>query len=601
MTTGAPADPLHLEGFRVRMYRAIRDSGFVPVYPLTALVGRLLSGKSSLLRALSGIAPAWRNPYSLELDWPRDGRRALSSEHIVCAAVFRLAESAREELERAGLIGAETRGIHLGRDYAGGFLAEEWRAPSSAEGITDDYRFETRSSELRDYVLAHLPTILFAEPDSQLPDRIALARFGAPDERSEPDGLAALTRLAARAGLDLTQDVEAVSDSAVRAAAGGLRAQLEQCGLATELELELERNAGQPRLRITSGPERKALSQLAREARLRLTLDLRVAAARLDGPAPILLLDGPGRVFNRKQRPRLQALLQRYVPASAAVLYTARLPFDIDLQFPEQVLVLSPVPAGRQVRNAHGDAQVELSVRAALGMTGRASFRIDDLNLIVEGQSDLRILHALDELLRRSGEAGLPNDVNLASAGGSHEVAAISAFLGVQGLGVLALVDSDLAGVTADSELEQAIHEDPRLERVESLQLAHAAGLGVLNATIEDLFPAGFYLRVAREVCEPRALPAIERAAASFEAAPPDTDRNLVSRLSRSFETSGTHFPKARVARALVARLTRMQTVASLPPGMLPPARRLMKTIRDAAARVRVSLPQAEPGDAGGS
>lgn len=81
---------MKLSAFRVQMYRSIIDSGWIKISPLTTLVGKNESGKTSLLRALHKLNPFTPEPYSLEREWPRGHRKQQSRSHVVCRGKFLL-------------------------------------------------------------------------------------------------------------------------------------------------------------------------------------------------------------------------------------------------------------------------------------------------------------------------------------------------------------------------------------------------------------------------------------------------------------------------------------------------------------------------------
>jgi len=63
---------LRMIRFRVRNFRNIDDTGWVPVERVTALVGRNESGKTALLKALHKFNPATPEPYNPQREFPRD-------------------------------------------------------------------------------------------------------------------------------------------------------------------------------------------------------------------------------------------------------------------------------------------------------------------------------------------------------------------------------------------------------------------------------------------------------------------------------------------------------------------------------------------------
>lgn len=97
---------MKLIAFRVTMYKGILDSGWVEVNPLTVLVGKNESGKTSLLRALYKL-----NPYNLESldphnsdsynrakEWPRAHLAEQDEGHAVCRAKFQLSGQEKSQL-----------------------------------------------------------------------------------------------------------------------------------------------------------------------------------------------------------------------------------------------------------------------------------------------------------------------------------------------------------------------------------------------------------------------------------------------------------------------------------------------------------------------
>ncbi len=559
------------------MYRSVRDSGPVPIFPLTVLVGRRQSGKTSLLRALAGLDVGRARPFSLEDDWPRGSRQPRGSEHVVCSATLGLEDPTAETGAPGG--GDPEKRLRVGRTYDGALVVEEWRRSEESVGVGEAGSFRRADERLNAYAREHLPRILFSEHNSLIPGAVSADVLASPGPAEEESGVAALSQLLRETGMGPDEVVHGLSPRKVRESGEQVRAVFEERGFSPGLVLDVDR--GQLVLSIERGGVRTAADRLPKDEQLRLTVELRLAAAALDTDRrTVLLLDGPGRSFRRAAQGRMRRMLDAYACQGITVIYTARMPFQIELQHSEQVLVLAPRREGAMVDPCGHPSEPQLAVRAALGMTGRTSFTVNDLNLIVEGTTDARILEALDKLLEKSGREGLPGDLTLTSAQGAEEVAAVSTFLGRQGLGVIALFDSDSAGLTGNEHLREAAHRRPRMERLEWLQLGKAAGMDHGNAAIEDLFPQDYYMDAARIVCGRANEGLIARAAR-------DVDGNPAARLSRIFQAQGRRFPKGKVVEALAERLEGMSSVDQLPEGMIEPVVRLMAAIRDAASRLR--------------
>ena len=93
---------LNVKRFRVKNYRNIDDSGWIPLEKVTALVGRNEAGKTTLLKALHKFHPAIEEPYNAQREFPRDRFTAEyrdGADWPVCLVEFELSESFRKELE----------------------------------------------------------------------------------------------------------------------------------------------------------------------------------------------------------------------------------------------------------------------------------------------------------------------------------------------------------------------------------------------------------------------------------------------------------------------------------------------------------------------
>ena len=110
---------MELIEFRVSMYKGIIDSGWIKVEPLTVVVGKNESGKTSLLKALHKLNPYNPEPYEMIKEWPRARRRERSEEHVVCQARFHLSDQEKSALAEIAKRETFPEILEVSRNYAG--------------------------------------------------------------------------------------------------------------------------------------------------------------------------------------------------------------------------------------------------------------------------------------------------------------------------------------------------------------------------------------------------------------------------------------------------------------------------------------------------
>ncbi len=559
---------VELRSFRVRLFRSILDSGPVPVFPLTALVGRNQSGKTSLLEALFRLHPRTPRGYDAERDWPKARRRLRVEEVVPCVAELALPlEVARELGARAGLAGPPPRTLSVGRTYGGALEV-------ALDGVSHGSARE-----------------LCAACDALLPPFVLLAREGLLEGSTDP---VALAERRARGGANAADhsfqallELAELDPRELRPplSRGGAQRRLAEASRrltarlrplrAGHRSLALEGGDGRLTLFLAAGAHGlRPLDAYPDDERWRLSLDV-LCERFAHGTAGrgVLLLDEPARHFRGAGEDALAeelALLAR----GHTVLHTAPLPFRTSLAHEEQVLVLGWSPGGPKLRGGPlpgpGGAW---DLRAALGMSGRRGFLIGETHLVVEGSQDARLLETLSDLARRSGEAGLPAELEIVAAGGAYEVAHVAAFLTRRGLGVVALFDGDQAGRAGRAELLLRWHEVPPPGRALALDLGRALGLR-RESSIEDLFPPEWYFERARRTL-------------ATEAGPLPPDGKLADRVEAAFAARGARFDKGSVNESIRRELEAAPSLGSLPPELARRARRLVATLRRALERVR--------------
>ena len=548
--TSQRPDRVELRGFRVQLFRSIVDSGEVPVFPLTALVGRNRSGKTSLLEALYRLHPGTPRGYDAHRDWPADRRRQGVASVAPCTAEFELPEEVARGFAKGG--GELPRRLRIARTYGGELLAELDGA-RIAEAVADllpPFVLLAREGLLESSIELLKPGNRHSSAEESVFALFAVAGL----ERNELDahtGRAARRRRLAEASLRLTERL------------GGGRT------------FAFESSGGLLALFVAQGSARlRSLEALDDAERWRITLDVLLAhAGGTNNARPVLLLDEPAGAFRGRGEAALAEELAR-LAQHHTVLHTAPMPFHTTLAHDEQVLVLGWSETGPRVRGAPlPGKEGGWELRAALGMGGRRGFLVAETSLVVEGSQDAQMLEVLILLARRSGEAGLPADIGIVAAGGAWEVAHVAAFLARRGLGVVALFDGDDAGRAGRAGLLERLHTQPTTGRVLALDVGRILGLRQRTSSLEDLFPPDWYLDQVRGLGPaPDSLPPGEM---------------LTARVEAAFAAAGARFDKSAVNEAVREALGRAASLDDLPPELARRIRRLLLILRRALERVR--------------
>lgn len=274
----------------------------------------------------------------------------------------------------------------------------------------------------------------------------------------------------------------------------------------------------------------------------------------------VVLLDEPGLHLHPDAQRDLLRRMEAYANGNTLV-YTTHLPFMIDLREPDRIRVLSETPNGTVVTDDLTQTQPEakLVLQAALGMSGSNSYLLSPQNLVVEGVDDYWIVTELSNLLERSGDAHLHDDIFVTPAGGASEAAYIATLMIGQGLDVVVLLDSDRAGNDVRDGLVKKWLTRYNHSRCQILSLGEAIQSTSVEFSIEDMFPDDFYLAKVNEAYK-KELMGVKLSANHLRG-----NGQLCKRVERALSEQGITFNKGRVAKLLRHSLSTMKGASALP------------------------------------
>lgn len=668
---------MQLRAFRVQMFRGFRDSGWIEVSPLTVLVGKNESGKTSLLTALHKLNPFNPEPYNMAREWPRGFRDIRSESQVVCTARFELTHEEVSELCAITGRDSEQMEVEVTRDYAGhvevyfgeGVYPDKLhpndidrildRIPPIPEAVGEGFRqqarecedeakrlaHEGRFSELgqvatdhsqkltaavtpgnpqpinsnemqfqnayldalrqvlealtaspsiqakaHEYVIGHLPTFVYMSDYRAFTGSAQLDLIQQRRQRNQlTEEDKTLLMIMHLSGLDLDSEVRKGSESDRE------QRQYDLDDASATLTREISERWHQKRYEVQYRADGQLFYTFVKDERdpslIRLeerskgfqwffSFDLMfMHETQGTFKNSVILLDEPGLHLHPNAQRDLLRRMEAYAEDNT-LIYTTHLPFMIDLRHPDRIRVLSETEEGIVVTADLTQTQPEAKfvLQAALGMSGSSSHLVAQRNVVVEGVNDYWIVTELSNLLQRSGENGLPDDIFITPAGGASEAAYIATFMIGQKLDVVVLLDSDRSGNEArDSLVKQWLtryHNHPATV----LSLGPVLGVADRDVMIEDLFPDTFYCDLVKQTYQ-KDLAAVGISSLTLRGNGPVTKR-----VESTFAEAGLKFNKGSVAKRLRASLSHMHDASSLPPETLNKAQCLIGALRKALA-----------------
>jgi predicted ATP-dependent endonuclease of OLD family len=673
---------MQLVEFRVQMYRSIIDSSWVKVTPLTVVVGKNESGKTTLLKALHKLKPGSPAPYSIENEWPRGRRQARNPKQIACEARFSFSSKELAELET--LFGEKPRAdaiVEIGRAYDNSLtvrfpakfvprrltqleIAKHFAATVPVAADPTGSTFQSTATALRAPISALAMSDRFADIPALATEHIAKLKSalseadtparGAEDayvstyaghlktlattlnnqptltSRAEAlvpqwmptfiymsdyrsfTGAAQLDQVAQRknggslneedktllmilklSGLDLDQEVRKGNDNNTREqrqydmadASATLTNTISDRWKQRKYEVEFRADGllFYTFVKDERDPSLIKLDERSKGFQWFFSFDL-LFMHESGGTFKdcVLLLDEPGLHLHPDAQKDLLRRLEAYAKGNT-LIYTSHLPFMIDLRQPSRIRVMSETADGNAVSDDLTKSQPEgkLVLQAALGMSRSSSYMVAERNLVVEGVDDYWIVTELSNLLIRSGETGLPDDVLITPSGGASEAAYIATFMIGQKLQVIVLLDTDKAGADAHDDLVKQWLTRYQEKHAEVLSIGPSVGIKDREFAIEDMFPEDYYRKAVEETySKPLAVAGVTTLTLK------GSDM-VVKRVERAFEALGIVFNKGSVAKRLRHRLSQMKTTSDLPPDTLTRARELIKSINAAFEAIK--------------
>ncbi|MHB9134215.1 MAG: AAA family ATPase [Armatimonadota bacterium] len=262
----------------------------------------------------------------------------------------------------------------------------------------------------------------------------------------------------------------------------------------------------------------------------------------------VILLDEPGLHLHAAAQRDLQARLRAYAENNQ-LLFTTHLPFMIDLERLENVCIAEDLgdEGTRLHKNwAAAGQDARYTLQAAFSLSWSQSLFSQPYNLVVSEVSDLWYLTAMSAIMTSGGRIGLDERITITPAGGAGRMAVIGAMLQAEQRDVAVLLDDDEQGRAMYRQLIDQWLLDESLVLLPST-ITHREDI----RTLEDLFPAEYYLKQVREAyrTELGNHPLVIS---------DDHNLSLVDRVRDALlDRRIPHFDRARIARNIVLDLAK--------------------------------------------
>ena len=599
---------MHLTGFQIFRYRNFIDSGWVEVDGIAALVGQNECGKSNLLQALYKLRPYDEAEYDLDTDWPIDDWGNRDPDTEVCRAQYDLAPDEFDvllaEVGGRGSAAAVPAAVHEDSLEA---LASSSVQPRTRVWVSRNYRNEYRvqfapevaerldADSAAKWVIGRMPRCVYMDDYATFAGHAELHGLAERLEKLGPDGLREEERTIL-ATLDL--------------------ASLDLGDLVTKGGSD----KGRAIRAFDTGAASRVLNQRFRhkwrqqDVRFQLrvdgsTLDILVEDEGLDAPVPLqqrsrgfqwfasfiwrfargsegtyagcmLLLDEPGVHLHHAGHRDLLSFL-RTVGVSNTILYTTHLPTMLEAESPERIRILEIHDHHSRVVNGVCSPQAEpmMVIEALLGLgpgvLDHLGFR---QSLILGGAADVLVLERLSDILRRSGELPISDDITLVPAAQVSDAPLLAGYLIGKGYDSGVLLDSDAGGREAAAKIRSQFlngYGGQAAARFRVLSFGEAVGRRGEEFGIEDLFPIGFYLHCVNDAYQTN----LSEDDLTQGETGSNSRRAQAALASRGREET---LDRRQVLYAVRRRLDRARIKADLPPGSYTKIRTLFDKINAA-------------------
>ena len=539
---------MELIKFRLQNYKRYKDTGWIDVGQLNAFVGKNESGKSALFQGLAKLNPSDGLQYDEFRELPRRLLNELRDKHVpVCSAVFHL-DLGEQKVVKNSYKKYKITEVEITRNYNNEYTV---RFPEINKNSNET---------LTEYLVSEMPQFLYFDNYDILDSAINIPEY-LNKLQSDPQNrklrvkscLFKHVKLSAEELRDLDPTGAEVTDeegqrlteqrsALCNAAQTTMTQKFSNWWLQRRHSFHYNIDSKFFHIEISDDIDSSPIILEERSMGMRYFFSfylIFLVEAEESHKNSIILLDEPGLHYHGSMQ---TALLQFFKKLSGKnqLFYSTHSPFLVDSTNLDSIkTIFEDSETGfshvAETESWPRDNDALFPIRVGWWYDVFSSYILNKIHLVLEGQSDVEIFNAMNDLLDRTNKQTLSPNILCVPGGGSkttHLVALLRAYKAK----IILFQDGDNSGKNRARDIKKNYHIPYSLT---------SDFCSINNSSIEDLFPRGFYLDAVKSAYSDIEL--------TLENITPN--ESIIKSLKSIFESNAIQLDKLKIANHLIKQL----------------------------------------------
>ncbi len=488
---------MELIKFKLQNYKRYKDTDWISVGCLTAFVGKNEAGKSALFQGLAKLNPSDKTTYDEFRELPRRLLTDLRGKHLpVCSAVFKLS---KEDLRRAREICADWEDDLV-------MMTKYYNNKTLAFFSESDKQIDRKLSK---YFISKMPHFLYFDNYDVLDSAINIPDYlnklkNEPKNRKlrvqtclfrhvklSAEELKDLDPSSANVTDDQGQLLAAQRSALCHAAQASMTDKFSAWWFQRRHQFHYKVDGKYFRIEISDDIDPSPIVLEERSMGMRYFFSfylIFLVEAETTNKNSIILLDEPGLHYHGSMQTQLITFF-RTLSKKNQILYTTHSPFLVDSANLDSIkTVFEDKETGfsrvAETQNWPRDQDALFPIRVGWWYDVLNSYITKKTHLVLEGQSDVEIFNAMNNVLEKQSKNSLHSDI-LCVPGGGHKTSMLISLLRASDVNIILFQDGDDAGTNRAKNIKK----EYKIPYITTSNFCN-----IQNSSIEDLFPPEFYL-----------------------------------------------------------------------------------------------------------